>query len=84
MDVLNKQGIVPGIKVDKGLVPLANSNGESWCMGLDGLDKRCAEYYKVRAGSLGVRHRVRRGRADVAIWPTFGNHMECCHSAVAQ
>jgi len=40
---------VPGIKVDKGLVPLANSNGESWCMGLDGLDKRCAEYYKAGA-----------------------------------
>jgi fructose-bisphosphate aldolase class I len=30
-------------------VPLANSNGESWCMGLDGLDKRCAEYYKAGA-----------------------------------
>ncbi len=36
-------------QVDKGLVPLANSNGESWCMGLDGLDKRCAEYYKAGA-----------------------------------
>jgi fructose-bisphosphate aldolase class I len=48
-DCLNEQGIVPGIKVDKGLVPLANSNGESWCMGLDGLDKRCAEYYKAGA-----------------------------------
>lgn len=30
-------------------MPLANSNGESWCMGLDGLDKRCAEYYKAGA-----------------------------------
>jgi len=49
VDVMNKAGIVPGIKVDKGLVPLANSNGESWCMGLDGLDKRCAEYYKAGA-----------------------------------
>jgi len=49
VDCLSEQGIVPGIKVDKGLVPLANSNGESWCMGLDGLDKRCAEYYKAGA-----------------------------------
>eukprot|EP00882_Tetradesmus_deserticola_P000012 GHRQ01000013.1.p1 GENE.GHRQ01000013.1~~GHRQ01000013.1.p1 ORF type:complete len:419 (+),score=191.25 GHRQ01000013.1:124-1257(+) len=48
-DCLTEQSIVPGIKVDKGLVPLANSNGESWCMGLDGLDKRCAEYYKAGA-----------------------------------
>lgn len=47
---------MPGIKVDKGLVPLTNSNGESWCMGLDGLDGRCAEYYKVRGGAgWGVR-----------------------------
>jgi fructose-bisphosphate aldolase, class I len=49
VDVMKEVGIVPGIKVDKGLVPLANSNGESWCMGLDGLDKRCAEYYKAGA-----------------------------------
>ncbi|KAF8073261.1 hypothetical protein HT031_000922 [Scenedesmus sp. PABB004] len=49
VDCLTEQNIVPGIKVDKGLVPLANSNGESWCMGLDGLDKRCAEYYKAGA-----------------------------------
>eukprot|EP00878_Enallax_costatus_P000073 GHUV01000097.1.p1 GENE.GHUV01000097.1~~GHUV01000097.1.p1 ORF type:complete len:378 (+),score=108.71 GHUV01000097.1:139-1272(+) len=49
VDCLTEQSIVPGIKVDKGLVPLSNSNGESWCMGLDGLDKRCAEYYKAGA-----------------------------------
>ena len=49
VDVMNANGIVPGIKVDKGLAPMANSNGESWCMGLDGLDKRCAEYYKAGA-----------------------------------
>lgn len=30
VDCLNEQGILPGIKVDKGLHPLANSNGESW------------------------------------------------------
>ena len=38
-----------GIKVDKGLVPLPNSNGESWCQGLDGLAQRTAEYYKAGA-----------------------------------
>merc|ERR1712176_948494 len=37
VDVLNSLGIIPGIKVDKGLVPMANSNKESWCQGLDGL-----------------------------------------------
>ena len=32
--------------MDKGLVPLPNSNNESWCQGLDGLAQRTAEYYK--------------------------------------
>merc|ERR1711990_922070 len=49
VDCLNEQGIYPGIKVDKGLKPLANSNGESWCQGLDGLADRAAEYYKQGA-----------------------------------
>merc|ERR1711871_1814150 len=49
VDTLNSQGIIPGIKVDKGLVPMSNSNGESWCQGLDGLAERCAEYYKQGA-----------------------------------
>ncbi|KAJ0971070.1 hypothetical protein J5N97_019029 [Dioscorea zingiberensis] len=34
-DVLASQNIVPGIKVDKGLLPLAGSNDETWCRGLD-------------------------------------------------
>ncbi|KAG1667738.1 hypothetical protein FOA52_016177 [Chlamydomonas sp. UWO 241] len=49
VQVMQEAGIVPGIKVDKGLVPLINSNGESWCMGLDGLDARCSAYYKAGA-----------------------------------
>jgi len=49
VDVLNSQNILPGIKVDKGLVPLANSMNENWCMGLDGLDKRCSDYYLAGA-----------------------------------
>ncbi|KAL0395541.1 UNVERIFIED_CONTAM: Fructose-bisphosphate aldolase, chloroplastic [Sesamum calycinum] len=49
VDVLVDQGIVPGIKVDKGLVPLAGSNNESWCQGLDGLDSRSAAYYQQGA-----------------------------------
>merc|ERR1712205_225783 len=49
VDALRKEGMYPGIKVDKGLRPLANSNGESWCQGLDGLADRAAEYYKQGA-----------------------------------
>ncbi|KAG0449392.1 hypothetical protein HPP92_027345 [Vanilla planifolia] len=49
VDFLRGENIVPGIKVDKGLVPLPGSNNESWCQGLDGLASRCAEYYKQGA-----------------------------------
>ncbi|XP_074566533.1 fructose-bisphosphate aldolase, chloroplastic-like isoform X1 [Curcuma longa] len=49
VDVLIGQNIVPGIKVDKGLVPLVGSNDESWCQGLDGLASRTAAYYQQGA-----------------------------------
>ncbi|KAM7475073.1 hypothetical protein LguiB_022316 [Lonicera macranthoides] len=49
VDILVEQKIVPGIKVDKGLVPLAGSNNESWCQGLDGLASRSAAYYQQGA-----------------------------------
>ncbi|CAL0316401.1 unnamed protein product [Lupinus luteus] len=49
VDCLCEQKIVPGIKVDKGLVPLPGSNNESLCQGLDGLASRSAEYYKQGA-----------------------------------
>jgi len=39
-----KQGIVPGIKVDKGLRPLAGAPGDNVTRGLDGLDERLAGY----------------------------------------
>jgi fructose-bisphosphate aldolase class I len=39
-EVLAKQGIVPGIKVDKGLRPLANAPGDKITQGLDGLADR--------------------------------------------
>eukprot|EP00201_Polytomella_parva_P019551 CAMPEP_0175045552 /NCGR_PEP_ID=MMETSP0052_2-20121109/4495_1 /TAXON_ID=51329 ORGANISM="Polytomella parva, Strain SAG 63-3" /NCGR_SAMPLE_ID=MMETSP0052_2 /ASSEMBLY_ACC=CAM_ASM_000194 /LENGTH=153 /DNA_ID=CAMNT_0016309113 /DNA_START=24 /DNA_END=481 /DNA_ORIENTATION=- len=42
VDVFKSAGIIPGIKVDKGLAPIANFSGETWAMGLEGLDKRCA------------------------------------------
>lgn len=38
------QGIVPGIKVDKGTVPLANAPGDLVTQGLDGLTERLLGY----------------------------------------
>ncbi|MFD0739230.1 class I fructose-bisphosphate aldolase [Lysobacter koreensis] len=42
-------GIIPGIKVDKGPQPLAGCPGEVVTEGLDGLRDRLAEYYKLGA-----------------------------------
>lgn len=44
ISLLAKQGIVPGIKVDKGVVPLPGTDDETSTQGLDDLHKRCAEY----------------------------------------
>jgi fructose-bisphosphate aldolase class I len=41
---LKSIGIIPGIKVDRGLVPLAGTNGETTTQGLDDLDARCKKY----------------------------------------
>lgn len=48
--VLIDQGIIPGIKVDTGVVNLAGTDGESTTQGLDGLNERCAQYKKDGAG----------------------------------
>ncbi|KAE8577750.1 hypothetical protein XENTR_v10023036 [Xenopus tropicalis] len=45
-EVIKKKGGVVGIKVDKGVVPLAGTNGETTTQGLDGLSERCAQYKK--------------------------------------
>jgi len=49
VDVVSSKGILPGIKIDAGLVPLPGTNGETVTQGLDNLDKKCAEYYKAGA-----------------------------------
>jgi len=48
-DYLNTQGIIPGIKVDKGLIDLALSDAEKTTQGLDGLAERLAEYKHLGA-----------------------------------
>jgi len=48
-DVMKKAGIIPGIKVDKGTVPLAGFPGDVVTEGLDGLRERLQEYVKLGA-----------------------------------
>lgn len=46
-EVLKARGIKCGIKVDMGLVEIGGTDGETATTGLDGLGKRCAEYYAL-------------------------------------
>lgn len=50
-EALSKLGVLAGIKVDKGLVHLANTIDESVTQGLDGLPERLAEY-KAKGASF--------------------------------
>ena len=47
--ILEEQGIIPGIKVDKGTTPLALAPGELVTDGLDGLRQRLVEYRELGA-----------------------------------
>jgi len=48
-DVLREQGIIVGIKVDKGVVPIPGTHKETSTIGLDGLGARCDKYYAAGA-----------------------------------
>ncbi|PSC70525.1 fructose bisphosphate aldolase [Micractinium conductrix] len=47
--MLESKGIIPGIKVDKGVVTLPGTDGETETQGIDDLGKRCAKYYEQGA-----------------------------------
>lgn len=47
--IMQDNGVIPGIKVDKGAHPLAGFDGEKITEGLDGLRERLNEYYELGA-----------------------------------
>lgn len=49
VELLHRQGIIPGIKVDKGAKALAGFPGDKITEGLDGLRERLAEYRALGA-----------------------------------
>jgi fructose-bisphosphate aldolase, class I len=74
-EVLSKQGIIPGIKVDTGAKVLAGSPEEKITEGLDGLRERLKEY-----GAMGAR--FAKWRAVIRITDTLPSPM--CVSVNAQ
>src|SRR5919109_1376169 len=70
--VLERVGIIPGIKVDKGAKPLAGSPDEKVTEGLDGLRERLPEYR-----DLGARFTKWRAVIEIGMGkPSY----ECLHS----
>jgi fructose-bisphosphate aldolase class I len=64
VEVLEKSGILPGVKVDRGTVPLAGFPGEVTTEGLDGLRARLAGYREAGA-------RFAKWRAVIKIGPAI-------------
>jgi len=60
-ELLTRQGVIPGIKVDRGAKPLAGFPGEKVTEGLDGLRGRLGEYLE-----LGARFAKWRAVIDIA------------------
>jgi fructose-bisphosphate aldolase class I len=66
-EYLSKKGVLPGVKVDKGLADLPFCPGEKVTEGLDGLGKRLAEYFALGA-------RFAKWRAVIAIGAGIPTH----------
>ncbi|EHQ31178.1 class I fructose-bisphosphate aldolase [Mucilaginibacter paludis] len=49
IDILKNKGIIPGIKVDEGTIPMAGFPGEKITEGIDKLPERLKEYHEMGA-----------------------------------
>jgi fructose-bisphosphate aldolase class I len=87
--LLLKQGILPGIKVDTGAKDMAGHPGEKITEGLDGLRERLAEYAKLGAAFTKWRAVITIDTSGAHALPTPGNvhanaHALARYAALAQ
>jgi len=89
--MIQDAGAIPGIKVDKGITPLAGRPGETITQGLDGLRERLAEYYEIGARFAKWRAVIEISHPDVTVAraPTDGgikanNHALGRYAALCQ
>jgi fructose-bisphosphate aldolase, class I len=78
--LLQKQGIIPGIKVDTGAKDLAGFPGEKVTEGLDGLRERLAEYHKLGARFAKWRAVITIGRGPQGMMPSYPCLMVNAHA----
>ncbi|KAJ6293481.1 hypothetical protein OIU78_025455 [Salix suchowensis] len=64
VEVLQENNVIPGIKVDKGVVELAGTDGETTTQGFDSLGARCQQYYKAGARFAKWRAVLKIGPAE--------------------
>ena len=71
VDYLTSRRIIPGIKVDQGLEKFPNSE-ETYTKGLDGLEKRLREYYRMglRFAKWRAAFEIRQNDQNTLITPT--------------
>ena len=84
-DLLSRQGILPGIKVDTGASDLALCPGEKITEGLDRLARRCQEYVELGAKFAKWRAVITIGRAMPSTTCIVGNaHALARYAAICQ
>ena len=89
-DYLDKNGVIPGIKVDGGAHDMALHPGEKVTEGLDGLRKRLEEYFKLGARFAKWRAVITIGEAangkDLPSWACIeaNAHALARYSALCQ
>ncbi len=69
--LLQRQGIIPGIKVDTGAKELAGHPDDKVTEGLDGLRERLAEYHKLGARFAKWRAVITIGRNEQGPMPSY-------------
>ncbi|KAJ1703483.1 hypothetical protein LUZ63_003262 [Rhynchospora breviuscula] len=74
VDVLLENSVIPGIKVDKGTIEIAGTNGETTTQGLDSLGARCQQYYNAGA-------RFAKWRAVLKIGPCEPSELSIVQNA---
>jgi fructose-bisphosphate aldolase class I len=81
VESLKAVGVLPGIKVDTGTVPLPFAPGEKITEGLDGLQKRVAEYVKLGAAFAKWRAVIEISKAGAQpVTPTWRGLLANAHA----